>query len=246
MKVLKLGGSVLTDKSGYKKARPAMIKKLADAVARIWRKGIRDIVLVHGAGSFGHAPVIKHGLKNGITSAEQKLGFADTHASCSGLSLMLVEALIAVSIPPAVIITLENRRIARFDTKIVNDYLQGGYLPVLFGDMVPDSKLGGYPCSGDQIVSYLGKGAEIVVLATDVDGVLDERGEVISLINKSNIKEVSAHLRHTENDVTGGMKGKIEELLGLGTPSYILNAAKPERIDAILSGKPAICTKIEG
>ncbi|MFH0738090.1 MAG: isopentenyl phosphate kinase [Candidatus Micrarchaeota archaeon] len=251
MKILKLGGSVLTDKAGYKKARPAMIKKLAGSVAAIWRKGIRDLVLVHGAGSFGHAVVIKHGIQEGITGAGHKLGFADTHASCSDLSSMLVRALIengapAVSIPPAVIITLNNKRIARFDTKIVNDYLQAGYLPVLFGDMAPDSALGGYPCSGDQIVSYLGKGAEMVILATDVDGVMDERGNMIPLISKANFEAVSGHLKPTENDVTGGMKGKIGELLGLGTASYIVNAKKPERIESLLFGKNAACTKIEG
>jgi isopentenyl phosphate kinase len=249
MKILKIGGSVITDKSGYRKAIPERIEKIAKAVASIWKKGARDLVLVHGAGSFGHALVIKHGLKDGVKNTAQKLGYADAHAACCELSSMVVCALIAngapaVSIPPAIVISLKDKRIYRFDTKIVNDYLQSGYLPVLFGDMAPDSVLGGYPCSGDQIVAYLGKGADFVLLATNVDGVLDDAGKVIPLICRENFPEISKHLKETPNDVTGGMRGKIGELMALDTLSYIVNAGHPERIDAIFSGKPALCTKV--
>jgi isopentenyl phosphate kinase len=249
MKILKIGGSVITDKSGCRKAKSENIGRIAKTVAGIWKKGARDLVLVHGAGSFGHALVIKHGLENGVKNTAQKLGYADTHAACCELSSMLVAALIAngapaVSIPPAMVLSLKDKRIARFDTKIVNDYLQSGYLPVLFGDMVPDSELGGYPCSGDQIVAYLGKGADMLVLATDVDGVLDDKGNVIPLITKLNYPEISKHLKRTENDVTGGMKGKIDELLALDSPAYVMNASHPERIVALFSGKAALCTQI--
>jgi len=250
MKLLKIGGSAITDKAGYKKARKANIKKLAKAIAGIWRKGARDLVLVHGAGSFGHAVVIKHGLEAGVKNTEQKLGFADTRASCAELSAMVCRALIengapAVSIPPSMVLALKDKRISSFNTKVIDDYLQSGYLPVLYGDMVPDSILGGYPCSGDQIVAYLGKGADMVVLATDVDGVLDDNNKVVPLVTSANFQEISKHLKQTANDVTGGMKGKLEELLALGTVSSIVNAAHPERIEALFSGKPAVCTRIE-
>ncbi len=251
MKILKLGGSVITDKSGYRKARPDSIARLAKAAAGIWRRGARDLVLVHGAGSFGHALVIRHGIQDGVKNSAQKLGYADTHAACCELSSMLVAALIengapAVMIPPAMVLSLKGGRIARFDTKIVNDYLQGGYLPVLFGDMAPDSELGGFPCSGDQIVSYLGKGADLVVLATDVDGVLDGAGKAVPSVTRENLEAVLAHLRHTENDVTGGMRGKLGELLALDTPAFIVNGMHPERIEAIFSGKPALSTRVGG
>ena len=251
MKILKLGGSMLTDKKGLRKARPAAMARLAKCAASIWKRGARDLVIVHGAGSFGHALVIRHGLQGGVKNTAQKLGYADTHAACCELSSMLVAALIAegapaISIPPAMAIALKGGRISRFDTKLVNDYLDSGYLPVLFGDMAPDSVLGGCPCSGDQIVAYLGKGAELVVLATDVDGVLDDNGVAIPLITSSNMQEISAHLKETKNDVTGGMKGKIAELLSMGTDAYVVNGAHPERIEAVFSGKPAIGTRISG
>ena len=250
MKIVKIGGSFITKKSGYREVDGANLKAIAKATAAMWRRGARDFILVHGAGSFGHALVLKHGLNEGVQSAAQKLGYADTHAACSELSLRLVEELVAagapaISIPPAVIITQKGKRILRFDMKTVDGYLQSGYLPVLYGDMVPDSVLGGSVCSGDQIVAYLGKGAECVVLATNVDGVLDDKGKVIPKITNANFNEISKHLKSSAGDVTGTMAGKLKELLALDTPAYIVNAANPERIEALMGGKKdVICTEV--
>lgn len=249
MKVLKIGGSLITRKSGYREPDPGNIASLAGAVAAAWKKGVRDFVVVHGAGSFGHALVLKHGINGGVQSAQQKLGFADTHAACSELSLLLVKALIdagapAVSIPPAVVLTQKGKRISSFNMKAVDGYLRSGYLPVLYGDMVPDSALGASVCSGDQIVAYLGRQADFVVLATNVDGVLDGDGRLIPEITGANFAEVSKHLRHEPGDVTGSMAGKIRELLSLNTPSYIANGLHPDRVAALLEGRKAVCTAV--
>jgi len=249
MRVLKIGGSFITDKKGYKSAMPERIAQMAKVVAKSWKRGVRDLVIVHGAGSFGHAAVLKHKINEGVKTDEQKLGFADTHAACSELSLLLVKALIeegipAVSIPPSAVMKQTKKRIRGFNEGIVMDYLSEGYLPVLYGDMVLDSELGGSVCSGDQIMAWFGKEAEFLVFATNVDGVLDDKGELIPEITSDNFNEISKHLKATENDVTGAMKGKIEELLSLDTVSYIVNGGSPKSVEALLEGKGAPCTKI--
>jgi isopentenyl phosphate kinase len=252
MKLLKLGGSVLTNKRGWReKADLKAIEALCSAVASAWRKSNHDWVAVHGAGSFGHPLVVKYGINDGVRNAAQKLGFAITHEACSELSVFVTGALNtsgvpAISIPPAAVITSKGRRIHSFNTKIIDDYLESGYLPVLFGDMVPDIELGGSVCSGDQIISYLGKGAERILLATNVDGVLDEKGNVIESITSANFADVSRHFRAAEGkDVTGAMAGKIRELLELDTPSYVVNGLHPERVEALMLGKKAVCTEIK-
>ncbi len=251
MKLLKLGGSVLTNKRGWReKADLKVIEALCSAVASAWRKSERDWVIVHGAGSFGHPLVVKYGLDNGIKNSQQKLGFAITHEACSELSVFVTGALNtagapAIAIPPATVIVSKNKRIHSFNTKIISDYLESGYVPVLFGDMVPDLELGGSVCSGDQVISYLGKGADRIVLATNVDGVLDDKGKVVEKITSTNFDSVSRHFREPKNkDVTGAMAGKIKELLGLDTPSYIVNGLAPERVEALMLGKKAVCTEI--
>jgi isopentenyl phosphate kinase len=231
------------------KALPQRIESMADAIAEVWKKGIRDLIIVHGVGSYGHAPVIRHGIKDGIKSEENKLGFADTHAACSELSLMLIKQLIsrgipAISLPPSSLIKQDNKRISEFREQIIFDYLGSGYLPVLYGDFVMDKSLGGSPCSGDQIMAYLGKKSEFLVFATNVDGVLDSEGKPIPEITNDNFSEISKNFKETPNDVTGAMKGKVQELLQIGVPSYIVNADSPERVVKILMGEDALCTKI--
>lgn len=249
MKILKIGGSFITNKAGYKELNANNLDKMAIVISKLWKEGCRDFILVHGAGSFGHPLVNKYELKTSIRTENQRLGFADTHAACSHLSLEFVKKLIeygvpAISIPPAVAIEQRNKRIISLN-KIVYHYLGNGFLPILYGDMVLDNEITGSVCSGDQITAHLGKYAEFVVLATDVDGVLDSDKRIIPLITRLNFDEVSKHLYSKEGDVTGSMKGKIQEMLNLSSPAFIVNAAHPERIESILKGHPTISTKIQ-
>ena len=249
MKIIKLGGSIITKKKGWQEANLENIRMLAKVVAKVWKKSDREWILIHGAGSFGHPLVIEYDLNNGVKSTKQKLGMARTHKSCIELSMLLVDALQkegvpAISIPPAAITISKNKRIYSFDGKKVEDYLEAGFFPVLFGDMVPDIELGGSVCSGDQLISYLGKKAELIIHATNVDGVLDDSGNVIPVITKANFHEMSVDLTKKDKDVTGAMKGKISELLGLDTPSIIINGLKAERVEAAMLGKKVYGTMV--
>lgn len=249
MQLLKLGGSVITKKHEPMVANQDHIESLARVIAKIWKKGIRDLVIIHGAGSFGHHLVITYGIENGVKNDNNRIGYAYTHTSCTYLSGLLIEALLkndvpAVSIPPSAVIKQTNRRICEFNEKIVSDYLTAGYLPILHGDMVLDKKIGGSVCSGDQIISYLAKKANRIIFGSDVDGVL-VGGKLVPNITKKNLREVLGYIKGSgAPDVTGGMLGKINELKAIKKPIYIVNATKSERIESILSDKKTICTEI--
>ena len=249
MQILKLGGSVLTKKHGFMEADDASIAKLAAIVGKAYKAGVRDLIIVHGAGSFGHAPVLKYKLNEGVRTRKQTWACALTHSACSHFSSHVTDALIkqgvpAISVPPADIARSKNRRIVFMDRKVVFGKLKAGYVPVLFGDMLPDSALGCSVCSGDQIVAYFGKHAKRVVMATNVDGVL-MHGKVVPHITRRNFAAVSRHLCCSgAPDVTGGMEGKIRELMKVRAPAYIVNARKPARVLALLLGKNAVSTRI--
>ncbi|MEM4336220.1 MAG: isopentenyl phosphate kinase [Candidatus Anstonellales archaeon] len=251
LKIVKLGGSVITKKSGYKEPNIENIEALVKMLAGVWKRGIK-IIVVHGAGSFGHRPVMVYGIEKGIKTEKDRVGYSYTHSSCAYLSSLVVDALIkygvpSISIPPAVIIKQKNGRIKSFNKKIVYEYLKAGFLPVLYGDMVLDEKLGGSVCSGDKIVAELGKDAEIIVLGTNVDGVLAD-GKVVEKITRKNFEKVSKHLGGAgTTDVTGGMRGKILEIMKARRPAYVVNALHPNRIEALLLGKKKpVCTEISG
>lgn len=251
MQILKIGGSVLTKKHGYMEPDEVNISRLAQTIAIVWRKGVHDFVLIHGAGSFGHAPVLAHCIEDGVKTDKDLMGYADTHAACAYLSQMVVDAIIkngvpAVSIPPAAIIRQRKKRIVKFDEEIVMRYLKAGFLPVLYGDMVLDDSIKGSVCSGDQISAYLGKKAKKIIMGTNVDGILVE-GKVVQKIDKKNFADVMKHVRSSAGapDVTGGMEGKIKELTKLKAPVYVVNASKVDRVEALLTNRKTICTEIK-
>ena len=192
MFLLKIGGSIITDKSKYKKPNTQLISNIAEVLGRNWGLIKGKLILIHGAGSFGHLPVKKYNIENGIKNEVDKLGFADTHQSCAELSGILTSKLIergipTISIPPAALIKTNKGRITKFDKDIIFEYLEKEYLPILYGDMVLDDDKGGIACSGDQIISYLGKWADEILIATNVNGVLDNEGETIPKIDKANL-----------------------------------------------------------
>jgi isopentenyl phosphate kinase len=248
MKAIKIGGSFITDKSGYKQINQQNIELVAGAISEICRNG-EKIVIVHGAGSFGHSLVSEFGIGNGVRNQEQMIGQGKTHTSCMNLSSEFTEILLsknvpAISLDPASLIIQKNKRIDSFNMDIINKYAKAGFVPVLRGDMVLDEDIGGSVCSGDQIMAWLGKESEMLVFVTDVDGVLDGNGIVIPEITGENFDQISKHLKPKENDVTGAMEGKIREMLGLGTTSCIVNGKHPERLVDLVLGRDAVCTKI--
>ena len=249
MQILKLGGSVVTKKHGYMEAEEENIERLAKVIGAYWSRK-KDLILVHGAGSFGHPSVIMHGINKGVKTPKDKMGYSETHCACSYLSVIIVNHLIAhnvpaISIPPAVIIEQKNKRIVKFNEKIVFEYLKKGYLPVLYGDIVPDTKLGGSVCSGDQIVTYLGKKAKRVIFGSDVDGVMIN-GELLEEVTKKNIKDIRKHLKNSKAlDVTGGMAGKVEEIMKIRKPAILVNATKPKRVEEALYEKKTLGTEIK-
>jgi isopentenyl phosphate kinase len=111
--------------------------------------------------------------------------------------------------------------------------------------MVPDTILGMSVCSGDQIVARIGRKAERIIIGTNVDGVMAD-GKLVPLITSQNLSKFEQYLGPSSSpDVTGGMKGKIKELLETRVSAFIANAYYPERIEDLLRGKKSICTQIE-
>ena len=62
--VLKLGGGLITEKSELCTLKPDVINKLAKLISKLTGSGYR-IILVHGAGSFGHLKAKKWHLHEG-------------------------------------------------------------------------------------------------------------------------------------------------------------------------------------
>ncbi|MEM2263300.1 MAG: isopentenyl phosphate kinase, partial [Candidatus Bathyarchaeia archaeon] len=176
--ILKIGGSVITDKSKEMSVRMDIISRLADEILEADPK---SLIIVHGGGSFGHPVAQKYAIKEGFKDPSQIIGFAETHHVMTVLNGLFMDALIwrgipAVSITPSSCILTKNGRIACFEDALLKRLLEMGFIPVLYGDAVLDTELGFTILSGDQITAFLALrlNAKNVVIGVDVDGLYDQ------------------------------------------------------------------------
>lgn len=214
--ILKLGGSVITDKSGECNIDHARLHEVADHITA--RDGMK-LVLVHGAGSCGHPEARRYCINDGI-GVETVSGVYHTHAAVSRLNAAVVGALRdagaeAIGIHPLNLAFAEDGRLVSMETRHISEMIRYGIIPVLHGDVVMDRQRGACIISGDQLVTWLAValGSRRVGLATDVEGVL-QNGGVVPVIDRGMVDTLA--IGGSDNtDVTGGMRGKIEELLKL-------------------------------
>ena len=242
--VLKIGGSVITDKSGELAAKTEDINRLAE---EIQRADMDNLVIVHGGGSFGHPTAAKYNIKEGLKEDSQKLGFSETHHVMTVLNGLVMDALVwhnipSLSIAPSCCAVTENGRIKFLHDATIRKCMEMGFAPVLYGDAVFDEKLGFTILSGDQLVAYLAvklKAGKIVI-GVDTDGLYDSdpktnpNAQRFPHLTLEEAKKLQGKLGKAKGaDVTGGMAGKIAELIPAveqGIPVKIVNASRGSRV----------------
>ena len=85
--ILKFGGSVITDK---KSEIPKLNHEALDRICNILKDKERDMILVHGAGSYGHPIAKRYDLAEGLDdSQEQKKAIKETRKQVLELNKLL-------------------------------------------------------------------------------------------------------------------------------------------------------------
>jgi len=257
MIILKIGGSVITDKT----KKETFKKKTMDRLSAEIKKIKKDIIIVHGAGSFGHILAKKYNLNNGYKSYEQVKGFSLTHEKVQLLNSYVLQSLHkynipAVSISPHTIVKLKNHVLEKIDYEIFKDYIEKKFIPVTFGDVVLDEKIGISICSGDLLVEALAKyfKPKNVIFAIDEDGLYSsnpKKDKNAILIKETTIKELEKLTTTLDDhdDVTGGMGGKVDTIRNIsktGVNTVLLNGNKPDRIYKAIVGIDTISTIVYG
>ncbi|MDE4078514.1 isopentenyl phosphate kinase [Candidatus Methanosphaera massiliense] len=262
MIIIKIGGSALTVKDADK---PTLDEDNLERIAGELSAYNDDMIIVHGAGSYGHIYAKKYGIGDVISNVNDHLykleGVCRTQASVQLLNYMVCEKLQEKGIPaigmkPSAYMTTNNKRIDMCDTGLIRKYLDNGFVPVLYGDAVLDNNdyMKYAIISGDQIITYLAEdlNADRVILSSDVDGIYTDNPKTNPDAELLEVVTRDTDLKTTENenqaDVTGGMYGKIRELLDLadhGIESLIINADKPGNIRLAVSGQKVKGTLIK-
>lgn len=224
--VLKLGGSVITDKSTPETVDHEALERAAEALAAV-RAGPDppDVVVVHGAGSFGHHHAEAHGVTP-ETGTRDPEALWEIHDAMRRLNDHVTGALRAAGMAPAPVhpFSLGHRdREGRLTLPAdgIETMLAEGFVPVLHGDGVVHRGRGVTILSGDEVVVRLARALEAdqVGLCSTVPGVLRDDAVVERIDALADVEDVLGGADGV--DVTGGMAGKVDSLLGLGAPARI-------------------------
>lgn len=256
MFIIKIGGSVITDKS----KEDSFKKPLMDKLSQMIKKSNQDTIIIHGAGSYGHILAKKYDLNNGLKNDFQLVGFSKTHSKVQELNCLVIKSLNengipAVSVVPHNIMRLDNHKLLKMDCEIFNEYLQKGFTPVTFGDVVIDESLDFSICSGDLLIQVLSKyfKPEKTIFLIDEDGLYtsnpkkNPESEFLEKISLEDLQNLSTSL-DDHADVTGGMTGKIKTIKNIvenGVETVLLNGNKPDRLYQVLIGEETHSTTIK-
>ena len=252
MILIKLGGSVITDKAQYRTFRKEQVARLCKEIA----DSGKGIIVVHGAGSFGHVIAKRYSLQQGLVDFGQVPAIAQVQYDVRELSSMVVRELMnvgipAVSVPPGSCFVMDDGKLVVSDDEAIRKLAHIGVMPVLFGDVVMDRKKEFGICSGDQIMEVLSDifKPDRIVFVSDIDGLYDkdpktnEDAKLIPEVTEDTLKQVSAG--STVADVTGGVRGKMESMLRLcaeGRDCVLVNGTVPGRLLSLLKGEDVPCT----
>jgi isopentenyl phosphate kinase len=249
---IKLGGSVITDKTKPFTARPEIIRNLAREVKIACSKGYR-LVIAHGSGSFGHTSAAKYQTANGLKNQKSVYGLAVVQQDAMAINrivndIFLQEKLPVLSFIPSSFSFSSGKQLRQIFTSPIIKALKINALPLVFGDIILDDEIGCCIFSGEKTLDNLlcplqkaGFTVERVIQVGSTNGVYDSTGKTIAKITHKDFYQIKKMIQTTKTtDVTGGMIHKIEESLVMAEQeieSLVINGEVKGNLLKAIQGK---------
>jgi len=252
--LVKLGGSLITDKGRPGIARRATIRRLAREIAALPRSnGAPRVVLGHGSGSFGHVAAAEGGLGSRTGRPARALGIAHTQHRAAELHAIVIEALDAAgarpfSLAPSSFMTCSKGRVAKVFGDPLFHALAAGLVPVVYGDVVLDRERGAVVVSTEEVFVALAREAARrgvpvarAVWLGETDGVFEAGGDTVGRLTAAGALRRSLRVSGAAGvDVTGGMALRLRSTAALArrsVPSFILDGRRPGSLAAAVAGR---------
>jgi isopentenyl phosphate kinase len=225
--LLKLGGSLITDKDKPYTARLDKLAELAHEIKTALASNPQLLLILgHGSGSFGHVAAKKHGTRDGVQTTEQWHGFTEVRFQAAELNRHVVQALLeagiaALPFPPSASMVSKDRKVIHHNLEPIRRALDVHLLPVVQGDVAFDEMRGGTILSTEDVFAFLTEqfSPSRILLAGIEAGVWADfpaRTKLVKEIQLSDYEKMHAGIGSSAStDVTGGMKAKVEEMLAL-------------------------------
>jgi len=160
--VVKLGGAAITRKAARHTLNDEALAQCVDALVKYWRQQKGTMVVIHGAGSFGHFEAKEFE----VGTLRHELGFAKTRAAVTSLNKRVVDAFIERDVPAVAVSPFSATDLVG----TLDQVARAGLLPVTHGDVLLGGKYATI-LSGDEIATTIS--TDRVLFVTDVPGVYD-------------------------------------------------------------------------
>lgn len=258
--LIKLGGSVITDKRKPLTAKLEVIKRLGNEISDVLKNSKSNIVIAHGQGSFAHIPAAKYQTHLGNIHKDSIKGLSVTADMATWPNRILIKEFVKLGIPavsfsPLSFIYSKGQKAVKVQTDSIENAIELGIIPVIYGDVIMDGQMGFCIFSGekslDLLASKLSKKFKIkkIIMVGDTDGVYDINGKTVNKITRKSFNDVKSAITGSKStDVTGGMIHKVEEALNLVKKSkietQIINGNTPGNLTKALLNQKVIGTKI--
>ena len=237
MILIKLGGSIITNKEKPLSARRKAIDSILNQIKRIRE----PMILVHGGGSYGHYWSVKYDMHTKPAKYDMR-GVSIVKNSMIDLNKIILNSAVknrinAYCLPPTDF--MNGNKPIKNKILTINEIAKSGLTPVTYGDALWFGKKKSYILSGDVIMSIIGKilKPRLSIFVLDVDGVYSNTKSK-KLIR--DFKKEKPIISKNKIDVTGGMTRKITEATNMsksGLKVFFVNGNKPKRILDAVSGK---------
>ena len=268
--IIKLGGSVLTDKNTPNSLRNNVINGLISQIYDNYHTSNQPkLIIIHGAGSFGHPIANSFSIQNGLNQniPNQTLGLTKTHQSVKKLNTKIVDSFLNRDIPVLSLATSsvffqEESALKFTGIKQIESLLELGIIPILYGDILLHDSKNFSIISGDRVIFEICKlftssidtnhKVNKIIFCFDQDGIVisnsEKDSEVIQNIKSKNLDFISLKNFEDSIDVTGNIRGKLEEIkkiCELGIPVQLINGQKPNLLIKALKNEKILSTLIE-
>lgn len=259
---LKLGGSLITNKSKESTVNTPILRSACEQIAQFIKLNPEQpLLLGHGSGSFGHFAAAKYSTKQGFdpqsdpeTKRKYWDGFKEVYRQASDLNNIVMSELrlagvSAIAFSPNASITSANRTITEWNLNPIRSALQNGIMPVVYGDVVFDQALGGTILSTEDLFEYLAiqLSPDRVLLAGIEEGVWTDfpnNQHLIKTIDIQSYARITALISGSAAvDVTGGMDSKVSQMLSLtnslpNLQARVFSGVYEKNIYSALNGSP--------
>jgi len=237
MILIKLGGSIITNKERPLSARRKTIENILKQIKKINEPKI----IVHGGGSYGHYWSVKYDMHTKPAKYDAR-GVTIVKNSMIELNKIILDTAVknrinAYCLPPTDF--MNGNKSIKNKILTMNDISKSGLIPITFGDALWFGQKKSYILSGDVIMTTIAKVLKprLSVFVLNVDGVYSNL-KTKKLIY--DFKKEKPTISINKMDVTGGMTRKIAEAVKIsrsGLNVFFTNGNKPQRITDAVTGK---------